>query len=1083
MLRVAMRLLAFSMVAFGLVGCGWLAGGDDDQVPDPPPLPSVMGLESRVIDVIPGETVEIRVTMTDASGKPFEPDSFQVWGQIHRLDGGGGWSADGATLCDSPTVIDVPSEGQRLITFVAGQRGQCMIQARVKTCSGVRGSPCIRELSGEYGPVFVNVMGGDTDSIAPLQPSLTIVPGETRPVWAIPMMAPDKDGLRYPSGQPWKISVRDSAVAVVDGERRVKGVAPGTTFLDFQSQGVRTEIPVTVVQGSISAPPDGRHRLEVVDFDGTSDTGDIRGVPVHLRNPIFSHKHRLALDSRGWPSAVFEATAVAVQWNALLHMEWTGSGFGVQQIGGFRENLWQPQYAVDSNDVRYVVAQSSVMQGLHVAIQRPGEQPGTWSFMQIPRRHDMDAADADPLYWTGDHNLDMDRELMSILPRPGGGAWLAYLVWQHDATDPVTPCVRLLRLATMTPESVTVQEVEEFRFAEGVNGCEATAKINAFDVSNLLLLPPDPGWNVPKVLLTEKELNRSWSYPFVYQTSGGAWQRSEWPLESLDDGLSDSYKYPFEVTVPRPTPAGAAASLIWSMNLDVESDGFDLAHFGWGFGDGPFSVCFCDPGDPVELFGLQIDGNVWVGDGNLSPLVKFSRNGRMSYDRPELLAPIDGQTDEFVGMNRVYGWVADESRMTFLTNHSGYRLDLVTITPPKVARDAAADIEGARLGDVTTAEPLSMQPVALADGTIMMDAGARYDELDKHSLDSLSALYMAEPPKGQGGAVWTKAMTAQPQVVFEAPRQFFQVASRPGTVFGLMREANTGTDLLVESSDGGSNWTNRRQLAGYVFKAVQVGDGLAFVTHQPVQGADGGRPTEVGIWYLADMTVAEPQPVELAPRIPVPANLYSTIKSCLNILPMKDGFMVISSLDDAWRSGELDIRRFDASGNLVDSNVTGVRQEMELDVSTAVLAGSEQSPVLVMLRIDAKGPGIQYTAHYSSDLFRDEAQAILPSYWEPPMVPVRLDDGRVAFMGTMNAGADLERAAWTVSADGVSWSEPALIRPEGGYDQEIWGATATPDGRVVVIVGDNELMRAGGNGIKQTMNGVALRLAPPSISD
>jgi len=26
-------------------------------------------------------------------------------------------------------------------------------------------------------------------------------------------------------------------------------------------------------------------------------------------------------------------------------------------------------------------------------------------------------------------------------------------------------------------------------------------------------------------------------------------------------------------------------------------------------------------------------------------------------------------------------------------------------------------------------------------------------------------------------------------------------------------------------------------------------------------------------------------------------------------------------------------------------------------------------------------------------------------------------------------------------------------------------------------------MRAGGNGIKQTMNGVALRLAPPSISD
>jgi len=55
----------------------------------------------------------------------------------------------------------------------------------------------------------------------------------------------------------------------------------------------------------------------------------------------------------------------------------------------------------------------------------------------------------------------------------------------------------------------------------------------------------------------------------------------------------------------------------------------------------------------------------------------------------------------------------------------------------------------------------------------------------------------------------------------------------------------------------------------------------------------------------------------------------------------------------------------------------------------------------------------------------------------------------------------------------------ALLRPEGGFDQEIWGATATRDGRVLVILGDNQLMRAGGTGLDQVMDGIALRLSPP----
>lgn len=1081
MLRIALRYIAFGSVLFGLAGCGWLFGGDDDDLQPAPPLPEVSGMESRVIKVFPGDLVRIEVRMTDAQGQPFEPYSFVVGSQIHRQEGGGGWSEDGTLLCDSPTTIDAPSDGVRVISFTAGQRGQCIISGRVQTCGGRRDTPCVETLSKDLGPVFVEIRGGETDSIVPLQPSVTIVPGEIRPVSAIPMNAPDKDGLLYPSGQDWTVSVADPSVAVVVGPRSVKGVSVGATTLEFRSADAVATIPVTVVDGTVSAPPDGRHRLEVIDFDGVTDTGDIRDVPVTLTYPIYPNKHRMALDPKGWPSAVFEASAVQVQWHTVLHMEWTGSGFGIQQVGEFRESYWQPNYAVDDAGVRYMALQSGVLQGLHMAVQKPGDEPGVWKFTELGRRLDIRNESSDPLIWVNDRQLDMDRERMSIQARKGGGAWLAYVVWIHDASDPVTPCVRMLRLATATATGVEVQDVEEFRFTEGVSGCEATARINGFDVGELLLLPPDPGRNLPRILVLQRQLNQAWSYPWVYDAAGAQWQRSEWPMDSLKTGLSNIYVNPVEAVVPTPTPDGESSRLVWSMNLDSDSDVFDLAHFGWGFGDGPHTVCFCDPGSPLEMFALQNDGNVWVGDGNLSPLIKFTSHGRIVMDWPELQAPIDGQTAEFAAMNYVYGWMADQSRMFFLASHSGYRLDLVTLTPPTMVRDGALDTEGARLGDIYTANPLSLQPYALSDGTVMMYGGARYDLINRHEVDSLSHVWRADPPSGLGGVPWNAVMSAVPTKVFEAPSQFFQVEDRPGTLYGIMREENTPNDLLVESTDGGATWTNRRPLAAWVHGAVQVGKGLAFITHQPVDGADGGRPTEVGIWYLADMTVADPGPVELAERIPVPPSLYSDIGSRLKILPAGDGFMVVMALDAAWRSGRLDIRLFDSVGALLDSNVTELREEMELDVSTAVLAGGEDGePDLVLLRWDGKSGGVEYTAYHSGDLFRTETSHKLPALWEPPMLTVRLEDGRIGCLGTRNVAAGMERAAWTVSADGATWTEPVLIRPEGGFDQEIWGVTSTPDGRVVVVMGDNQLMRAGGTGLNQIMDGLVLRIAPPA---
>ncbi len=1070
---------------FCLSGCGWLFGGGENPEPEEaPPIPAVTGMEPRVIHARPGEKIEIEIHMADAAGEPFEPYSFEWWAAITRLEGGAGWSSEQGLMCDAEPTIETPSSGVRKLSFVAGQRGQCSINIRVKTCGGLPDVPCINTESAEFGPVFINIMGGETASIAPLQPSVSIVPGESRPVAAIPMRAPDINGFLYPSGESWTISVPDQSVAVVDGTRRVKGVAPGTTVVEFHSGGAVATVPLTVTGGTAGDPPDGRHRLETIDFDGITDTGDIRGVPVTLTYPTFSNRHRMTLDSRGWPAGVFEASAVGVKWHAVLQMEWTGSGFGVQQVGDARDNYWQPQHAIDDQGVRYVAVQSSVMQGLHMAVQKPGAEPGAWVFHQLPRRADLEDEGGEPLLLEHDVQLDFDREPMSILKRAGGGAWLAYVAWLHDAADPVTPCVRILRLATATADGVDVKDVEELRFAEGVNGCEGTAIQQGYEVANILLMPPDPGRGLPKILMLEQVMNAAYSYPRLYQAAGAQWNRTDWPIDGLiEDNLSTMYRLPVQAAVPTPVPDGEAARLVWSMHLDTDSDAFELAYFGSEFDDGPYPVCFCDPGDPVEMFALQGDGSVWVGDGNLSPLLKFTRNGRLVMDRPELMAPEDGMTDEGVAMNSVYGWAADQNRLYFLVNHSGCRLDLVTVTPPVMARDGATDTEGARLGDLYAADPLSIEPAVLPDGSIFAQAGARFDLANLHEIDSLSGLWRAGAPAWTGGSTWTKVVTPDPMQAYESPRQFFQVAG-DARVFGIMRKMYTGEDVLVESTDGGATWTNGRALAGFVFKAVQVGAGLAFVTHQPVQGADGGRPTEVGTWYLPDITAAQPQPIEIASRVPVPSNHYGEISSRLNILSLPDGFVVIMALDDmAWRSGRLDIRRYNASGVLVDSWVTGAREELEMDVSTAVAAadGGDYSGIL-LLRAEAEGPGLKYIASYSSDLFRTESEFTLPGHWEAPMKMIALNGGRVAALGTLNVAEDLERAAWMISVDGTSWPEPTLLRPRGGFDQEIWGAASIPDGGVVVILGDNQLMRAGGNGLNQVMDGVALRILPGGTS-
>jgi len=1074
--------LAWASAALLLGGCGWGARNDE---PEPaPPIPNVTGMEPRALYAMPGERIELEIRMTDADGKPFEPYAFEWWAQISRLEGGAGWSREDGRICDATPTVETPATGVRRLSFVAGQRGQCTLNIRGTTCGGLRDSPCIYTESAEFGPVFVNIMGGDTASVAPMQPSVTLVPGESRPVAAMPMRAPDRNGLVYPSGQPWTLTVPDPSVAIVDGSRRVKGVAPGSTVVEFRSGNALATIPLTVVEGAVSAPPDGRHRLEVIDFDGITDTGDIRGVPATLTVPIFPHKHRLALDPRGWPSGAFEVSAVGVRWHGMLHMEWSGSGFGIQQVGDYRDNYWQPQYAIDDEGTRFLALQTSVMQGLYMAVQKPGYEPGRWDFHPLPRRVDLNDGGSDAPLLQTDVQLEMDREKMSILKRPGSGAWLAYVVWLHDATDPLTPCIRLLRLATATPDAVEVQDIEELRFAEGAHGCDGTAVIKGYEVSNLLVMPPNPGQHLPRVLLLEQPLNVAYSYPRVYEATGGQWMRSDWPIDGLlEDGLSSTYRLPVEAAMPTPVPAGEASRLVWSMHFDESSDAFELASFGSPFDDGPYPVCFCDPGDPVELFAFYNDGSVWVGDGNLSPLLKFTRNGRLVRDRPELHAPLEGKTDEWVGMNRVWGWAADASRFFFLVNHSGSRLDLVTLTPPKMAHEGTADTEGARLGDLLTSQALALEPMELSDGTVMLQAGARFDIERRHELDSLSGLWRAAPPSAAGdGSTWTKVMQPQPLQVYESPRQFFAVDTQPGVIYGVVTKDFTALGELVESHDGGATWLNGRPLGGFVFKAVQVGKGLAFLTHQPVEGADGGRPTEVGTWFLPDMTAAQPAIVELGNRVPVPQNHYAEIQSRLNVLAASDGFIVIMALDGAaWRSGRLDLKRYDATGALVDSWVTDVREALELDVSTAVLlsGGAGSTPGLLMLRNEAKGPGLQYFAHSSFDLFRTESESTLPGHWEAPMKSVRLNDGSVALLGTWNVAPGLERAAWTVTGDGQSWSPLALLRPEGGFDQEIWGATATRDGRVLVILGDNQLMRAGGTGLDQVMDGIALRLSPP----
>ena len=373
----------------------------------------------------------------------------------------GGWLPGGPEV---RSEVGHPSPGVETLTLTFLREGRYDISAIVTTVNGA-GAAVVY-----VRPETVIAWGGTTRELLPFQQEMALRVGEARPSAVLPhaQRTPAEPNVRTLGHQPVTYAIEHSAIARVDATGVVYGLAPGSTRLTFRTGDVTASIPVTVTAGALGPPPDG-----VMPYDGLAPTAVRSDHGAKLRAGKASPEDQLALDSRGWPVSVLTPLArtpaprLSTTLHAVLLGAWTGSGVGLERVNQPWDESEHPRLVIDSRDVAYVAYWSRSFNDIVVADRPVNGAPDGWRYRRLPMDLSLAAEGGlRPRQYVG---RELDGRI-TLLPRPGGGVWVAYAMVDDFRTQNPThhvtkfletpgPCADVLKLAEITDTQVKTWDV------------------------------------------------------------------------------------------------------------------------------------------------------------------------------------------------------------------------------------------------------------------------------------------------------------------------------------------------------------------------------------------------------------------------------------------------------------------------------------------------------------------------------------------------------------------------------------------------------------------------------------------------
>lgn len=999
-------------------GCGGCGG--DDAPGEAPPLPVVTGLEPGLVVGAPGDDIVFTVTMTDAAGAPVEPYEF-VWTGVPNEE-------FPLPASDGVVTTDAPAAGVRRATFTPAHLGRFYFGAYLRVCAPDEdGNPEAYCQRLDLDQVTLLVAGGDAVALESPVFDVRLVVGERRDVDADPRAAAPGQSYLVPSRDEVTLEVLDPTIASVDG-LTVTALAEGSTSLALRAGALTELIPLVVTAGTAGLPADGvLHRAGPRSVLGISDDAT---------------DHQLVIDSAGAPVALTTAGELGRLWLA----EWTGSGFGHQPVGWYYEQLLRPQLALDERDRRYVAFVTDAVAGFWLAERAADAGADGWTYRRLPRRADPFAIE--PL--VGEITEDHISEQLALMPRAGGGLWIAYVV--IDDLVELFACTRTLRLVEVTDDALTTHDVERVEYPTPAGrSCETSAIEQSMLPRDLYVLPPGEGQPLPRIAFHRDVRNIEWSPAVLYEVAGGTWTaRPYLPAAGYEEpaNLFEPERLTFALPVADDPVAfwyGDEPTFQYTRMYGVE--GTSPA---WQ----PWRGAFETPGN-FDPYAFALHGSIYMGDGFVRPLMRTTPYGTLYFDDP---APLFEPTydpvrwEAFAALVHMRGVAAARERMHWLVDfyalsQFGEGLQYLAVAPPRYALHTDDELVGWRIGDAPTTPRVAGAPTVLASGARVLVTRTRFTPL-LFDRDDGSAGAHTTP-----GVVLRSAGPGQPWVTQSTNElltsYLFEVN---GALIGL-RDSNVDDRFdLVRSLDGGQSWEviGGAAASGSVQRAVRVGDALFVAVwssttvrnlqlyYLPDLGAGG---------TFTDIAVGGGQGVIAMVATELPGRQFGLVPSASGVT------MYVGHL------GTPILRRYDATGALV-ANAAVDGDDPELIAPTAV---RRPDGSIVALARRPTSQGASYDVLRSTDELATTtvlAAAVAVDLTDTVQLLQRADGALVLATG-LRQRDEVAKAGYRVSTDGgVTWSAPELLRPDGGNGQSVEALTQDADGGLLAVIGENNSMRA-----------------------
>jgi hypothetical protein len=808
------------------------------------------------------------------------------------------------------------------------------------------------------------------------------------------------------------VTVADGSIASVDAHGVVTAKATGTTTLSFASGAAKASIRLDVVAGSVGKPSVGAH--------------PILGVRASVSSKI---DHLLVVDDQEWPTYVTSPWILSeLLLSPAIVARWTGSGFGAELVGEPLDAVSSPSIARDARGRTYVSFKSvspTPMQAptrIAVAERAADGGPGDWTYRELPRRPSLSAgAEIEPWFDVAGDRSSIDGNF-SLFPRDGGGVWVGYRVWgtNPNGTSDLDACLWNLRLAQVADAAVTAEDVEGI--VAGREACLGHGQAPSID--DLFLVPPKAAGGAPGLAVQRPPaIGEHYDHVVQFTREAAGWSAPTRILPPADPQFDNlSIHGVSSVALVQPLPA---------------------------FGDAEWVKIGIYQGERTDMLGLRGFGSKWTVRSNVRPLDHEGPYGIIGPDDPQpFLAPSEVATqDTWLSHWPVRGAAVSSQHLDFVVETAQGTLAYATVAPARLALHTDTEADGVRL-TTEAVTPVAVAPVAVVAG------GSRMVTLQR--LDHPSWGGWAPPAEPLlSTVVLRSAQPGKPYVVVPPPAAGTIVSGDwleiGGSVVGLAREPLGALQVL---------------------KLTPAGDAFDVVASMPSQGNPVaaqalGRalfvvvpPASGNVWLLAS-----PDPLAGKPFTNVLASVPGA--SLIDVDPANLALLAHPSTNElfllsrqSFTAGHLRLDVFGADGALHETH----------DSMVPLVAGVRPYERIRTAAIDADGTIYLFaTVSHGVKLLRSrdrlktvEVAAEWAEQWYPPTAIVQLGDGRLAFAASRREGADVWKVGVWTSLDGTKWTGPTLARPDGGNGQRPAAITADPAGGALVLLHDNESMRAWG---------------------